>query len=479
MSEQSTELKLKNIKHQAEIFHDRYRKQMDVLESHSILAKVKGRIDAHDVWALGKQLEQFEMYKAMCEEQGNVNLLGQIPNVAFDVITAVHGASILPIIASVQPIEEERGTVYFKNVRASTTRGSQTNGDVLVDPRKQIVTPSGYTSNALQNEVGATSASGTVSYSFTLAAFPIKSESVVIQLGATAIKGKDIGAAGPSSADIGQIWGNGVSGTVNYLTGVVSIVFAADPGAGVPIKASYQQNYELAADLPQIDTFFDSKGLFAQVYALKGTVGMLQSFGMSKRFGMTAEDELAKDLVQEINREIGGDLIRKLRAASPSLGSPTLFSRTAPAGVSYFEHKQTYKDQMAVAEKTLVGQAGRGTISIMVVGKTHASVVQTLPGFEKMYDGNSLGAHVFGKLDGTVYIRVTESNILGDEEGFGLWKGQSPFETAAIYAPFMPLAVTGTLPQAPNPLNSMKAAAVWAAVDTVVPNFITSFNTAP
>ena len=47
-----------------------------------------------------------------------------------------------------------------------------------------------------------------------------------------------------------------------------------------------------------------------------GTIGMLQSFGMRKRFGLIAEDEIARDLVTEINKEIGGDLIRKIAAVA-------------------------------------------------------------------------------------------------------------------------------------------------------------------
>jgi hypothetical protein len=471
-----TDFRLEKIKKQAEMLHDRYRKHMDVLESKSILSKVKpGGVSYYDIYALGKQLEQFEVYKQICEEQGNVNLLGKIPDVAFDVITAVHGASIIPLVASVQPIDEERGTVYFKQVRSATTKGSQTAGNVVVDPRTNVVTPSGYASNILENQVAATSVAAQLVYNFNLAAFPVKSESLSVRLGSTSVLGKDIGADA-SNSSIGRIWGSGLSGTVNYATGAVSITLAADPGNGVDLLVSYQQNYELSSDIPQIDTFFDSKGIFARVYALKGTVGMLQSYGMSRRFGMVAEDELSKDLVQEINREIGGDLVRKLKASA--LGSTT-FSRTAPTGVSYFEHKQTYKDSLAEAERKLVDNAGRGSISLLIVGKTHAQTIQTLPGFVKLFDGNSLGSHVFGTLDGIIVIRVTETAILGSEEGLAVWKGLSPFEAAAVYSPFMPLTVTSTLPQAPNPLQSMKAAAVWAGIESVVPQFVTRFDTAP
>lgn len=468
--------KLGALQKQAEQMYDKYRKHMDILDK-SVLAKVKkGGIDTSDYYALGKQLEQFEIYKALCEEQGNVNLLGKLPDVAFDVITAVHGASIIPIIASVQPIEEERGTVYFKTVRSATTRGSQTAGTVVMDPRTGIAVPSGYSSNLMKDEVGATSVAAQLVYNFTLAALPIKAQSLTIKLGATAIEAQDIGAAA-SAPSVGRIWGNGMSGTVNYATGAVSITLAADPGAGVAIKCSYQQNYELAADVPQIDSFFDSKAISARVYSLKATIGMLQTFAMSKRFGMSGEEMMAQDLVQEINKEIGGDLIRMLKAAAPNAGSPVVFSRTAPAGVSYFEHKQTYKDKLAEAEKVIVDQSGRGAIAVMIVGKAHAQTIQTLPGFVKMFDGNTLGAHVFGTLDGIVVVRVTDTNVLGAEEGLVLWKGQTPFEAAAVYSPFMPLAVTGTLPHGVNPMQSMKAAAVWAGCEALVPQYVAMFNT--
>lgn len=97
--EQICERKLED---KAEEYYKRYKSQMDSL-SESILAKVHGGLNAGDVWALGRQLEQWEQYVLICEDAGSTNLLGKIPNIAMDVITAVHGVSIIPIIASVQP----------------------------------------------------------------------------------------------------------------------------------------------------------------------------------------------------------------------------------------------------------------------------------------------------------------------------------------------------------------------------------------
>lgn len=470
MNEEMAEVKNKGIEDKASKYFDKYRAHMSVFEHKSLLAKTR-KVGMYDIYALGKQLEAFDSYKAFCEDQGNVNLLGKLPSIAYDVITAVQGASILPVIASVQPIDEEQGVVYFKQVRSATTRGSQTAGNVVVDPRTSIATPIGYANNAFTNVNAIATASGTFSYTFTLAGAPVKSQSLSLFLdGTPAVKARDFGSETVSG--VGEILGAGVSGTITYATGSVTLLFSANPGVSF-VNVSYQQNYELATDIPQIDTFFASKSIMARVYALKGTMGMLQSFGMSKRFGMVTEDELAKDLVQEINREIGGDLIRAVR--SGAMGTTT-FSRTAPAGVSYFEHKQTYKDQLAIAESVMVGNAGRGNASVIIAGRTHCNVLQTLPGFTKLSDGTTLGSHIFGTLDGVTVVRVLEANILGAEEGVVVWKGLSPFEAAAVYAPYMPLAVTGTLPQSPNPLNSMKAAAVWAGVDNLVPAYATKLD---
>lgn len=468
---------LLNISQMAEKYDKQYRKQVELL-SKSPLAKARG-IQEADVYALGKQLEQFDHYtkvSKMNEEVGNVNLLGVIPNIAYDVITAVQGASIVPVIASVQPIEEERGNVYFKQIRSATARGSQSVGSVVTDPRTGVVTPSGYASNGLVAEVGvASTVAATLTYSFTLAANPVKLQSLKVYLktsgGALVAQGLDNGPASGSS--VGQIYGQGLYGTVNYATGVVSITLSADPGNGKVITADYQQNFELASDIPLIDSFFDSKAIAAKVYALKSNIGLLQSYGMSKRFGLVNEEEVARDLVSEINKEIGGDLIRVLSANA--VGTTT-FSRTAPSGVSFFEHKQTYKDQLAAAESLILANSGRGSISTLIVGYSHAALISTLPGFVKISDGQSLGAHIFGTLDGITVVRVPENGLLAADSGIALWKGLSPFEAPAVYSPFMPLTVTQTMPQSPNPLQSMKAAAVWAGVDSLVPQFATKFN---
>jgi len=465
---------MKAFERKADKYYDKYRDQMDDLNK-SVLAQVRGgSINSGDVYALGAQLEQWENYKAMCEEEGNVNLLGKLPDIAMGVITATQGVSIMPVIASVQPIEEEQGTVYFRQVRAADTRGNATAGDKLQDPRQIGKTLIGYASAQVTNEVGDQGDGSATSFTFTLANAPVKSQSLSISMSAGSQEGLDIGAAPGGDSNVGRIFGSGVSGTVNYTTGQVTLTYAVAPANLVNILCSYQKNMEKATNLPQLDSFFDSTSVRAKVYALKGTFGMLQSFAMKKRFGKMAEDEMARDLVAEINKEIGGDLIRQLRANA--VGSTT-FDRTPPSpSVSPFENRQEIKQALANAAATMWGNAGRGDISVLLAGRTMAATLSTLPGFTRVGDANAIGPHVFGTLDGITVVKVNEAAILGAEQGVAIWKGPTPWEAACVYAPYMPLAITGTLNTETNPLQSQKAVAVWSAVKTVVPNFATAFD---
>ena len=69
---------------EAEVFHRKYRKQMNELDQYSVLSKVRN-ITPYDYFCLGSQLNMFEEYLRVCETDGSLNQLGPISDVAFDV----------------------------------------------------------------------------------------------------------------------------------------------------------------------------------------------------------------------------------------------------------------------------------------------------------------------------------------------------------------------------------------------------------
>jgi len=106
-----------------------------------------------------------------------------------------------PGVGAVAAVAKNDGTNYFQAVNILTKR----------------------TTSIGTGDGSATSFSGTLSNT------PIRPTSVTVQAGD--VKGVDDGS--------GNIVGSGVSGTVNYSTGDISVSFDTAPGSGVDISVTY------------------------------------------------------------------------------------------------------------------------------------------------------------------------------------------------------------------------------------------------
>ncbi|GEK08026.1 hypothetical protein HUZ36_14295 [Pseudoalteromonas sp. McH1-7] len=441
------------IERKADHYFTKYKPFVEALERNSLLSKVRA-INTTDVYALGKQLENFQVYKRLCEEDGTLSQLGKIPDVALDVLTVAYGTSPLSAIASIQPIDEEQGTIYFKNI---VSGDSQLNsGDLLSGVSA--------TSNVMGEALGQTQA-GESDYSFSLKNAPVQVGSVRVEIAELNLVAQDNG--------LGQLIGFDIQGTIDYVNGTVTLSTKHAPEAEHTITAAYSGDYDAADDIPKVGMKFASKTVQARLWALKDTIGLQQSYALRRRFGMVAEDEIAQDLVAAINSEQMNTATRMLLAKAQ--GEVT-FKKNAPSGISYNDHKQGFKDAIAQAEATILNNAGRGTISAMVAGRNVCALAATLPGFTKLSDGAAVGPHIFGILDGILIVRVPNQQVMDADTAVCVYKGKSNFESALVSAPYMPLVVTSALPHGVNPLVNQRAAAVWSAIDVLVPSFITKIR---
>jgi hypothetical protein len=270
------------------MFFKRYRSQMEALERYSPL-KSHRAITVFDYCALGEQLQQFEQYAEFVNEAGTAADLGKLPQVALDVITASYGASIVPLICSVQPIEEERGIIYYKETKALNTRGNVTANQVI---RTGIgapdVYPQGYAGELMTESLGNT-ASGDVDYNGTLAHFPVRPNTLRIAIAGTTFALQDDGN--------GNLLGIKSYGTIVYATGAWHIWLTEDPGATPhAMAATFGLDFEAGATIPKINTVTQSDDIQAEIFALGQEMGMFKSFSLKKRFGKMAEDEMIQDL---------------------------------------------------------------------------------------------------------------------------------------------------------------------------------------
>lgn len=478
----------------AERYRRKFRAQIDCLEKYSPLAKIRG-INAQDVVALGRMCEQYQDYQDFIinEAGGTAADLGPLPKIALDILTGSYGASIVPLLSSTQPLDEERGIVYFKTTKADTTRGNVTAEQKLRDAiQAPAVYPEGFAGEK-NGAVQYTLVSGDIN------TFNASTGDVVthVQSIAACIRPNTLRITASWDSTIqgfddgnGKVYGVKCYGTVTYgalqadgsvTPSSISMKFATLGGIGATINYGYSTNYEAnGASIPKIKTGLDSTDIEAEIFALATDMGLFKGFALKKRFGKNADDEMIQDLTGEINAEMGNALIHRIVLAwkernDAGYATLTSWSKTLPTGVSWFEHKQALKDQLALVEGEILTQAGRGVINYILAGASAAAHFSTLPGFVKK-NITASGPSVYGELDGITVIRVPMTWVDADFttwDAICVYKGNGQFDTPAVNAPYMPLFVVNDRYVTPNnPLVKQGVAACWTGLKVVCPAFI-------
>lgn len=445
-------------------FKRRYSDQFEALEKNSPLGQLK-KLGNQEFVALGQQLAMFESYmKYIQETEGTLKDLGQLPKVALDVITAVAGSSILPIISSTQPIDEQIGMVYYRKTVAANSRGNITEGDVLQDPRvatgKKPLGFAGQKSRYATVNTVADSASLTG----TCPNYPVSVNTIRIDIPLAA------GALWAIDDGDGNLLGKGCSGTINYSTGAWTLTLAAVAGEVKPVTVTYGADFESGATIGRLTSVQDSTSIEAEIFALEAQVGFFKQFAMQKRFGDSAQGELLKDLTNAINSELGYTALDRLL---DGVGYTTIkWDKTAHTGFSYMEHKDSLNDKLAEVEGLIQTQSGKGNIDVLIAGLKASRILTTVNGFEAKKIVSE-GPQVAGTLKGRTVI---QSNSLPTNAIFGVCRGAGAFDAPLVYAPYMPLFVGDTIPTPTNILLKKGFAAIWAGLKRTNANYVAGMS---
>ena len=464
-------------------------------------AKIKG-LNENDLYTLGRTFEQQIMTKQMNEEVTFAQL-GATPTLAFDFITAMFGKSVIPYIASEQVIDEVQGLVYFENIIAQgikrrvvtpdgdktvevkdeyTGRGNIEVGDVLAKaagaPAKY---PQGFAGEMVYGEeLDATGAvdGSTKEFELALMNAPIRRNYVKIMATVENAAGAEQDITGIDDGK-GNIIGGGIVGTVDYETGALKLTFSNAPKAGTHIVANYATNFELGP-LPSITTELDSKFVRANVYGLQTDTSVISSFMMGKRFNFDMQQRAVQLLQEHILNEITTELLAKIAMAYKEGGeTDTIFNMALPAGVSQQAHFNSVDYTFGIVAQKMARRSGKGTLSVALAGPDACAFLGQNAKFKKIGEATAW-ATVYGVYDNaTIVIRCPQleqfDSVNGSKSIYFLYKGTTPFDAAAVYAPYMPLVGVEDLPVPTALLNRRSAVASMAAVDVVVPGYIQKF----
>ena len=315
-------------------YQQRYAAFIEAYKGACAHARIKESISNYELVGLCQQLDAFANYHSFCESSNKLGSLGAIPQIALDVITASQASSILPLLASTQPMQEESGIVYYRNLHAMTAGGGINKNDKLVSPIGLDKVGDGTWGSQRKKVVLAQTAAGTQTYNGNLGTnTPIRPYRVELAVhfptANTTMFGRDDGQ--------GNIIGFGLDGHVDYETGVWTIDFKTAPTEVANIECIYDIDVDAAKEIDTLQAVLESKPIKAEIWALKSDIGSFTSYAFNNRFGASALAEVANDLTDEITRIMNARAVYEIyNNLRPDVVE---WSRTAPAGVSYAEHR--------------------------------------------------------------------------------------------------------------------------------------------
>ena len=335
------ELNEARIKFQAERLYEQYKGKIDecVTEYNKRHVKSFSRFDAY---ALGRMLENYETWLQMMPEDIVRDNLGRVIPIAMDIISAAYATSIMSVISSIQPIDDEVGIIFFKKMTAGSTRQGITAGDELLGEfgYRDWATRASYASNyinkasfCLLHDSGAGVPSAThANYTKTVAYVPILKRTMTLEILDESATDNPVVRRAVDDGE-GHIVGTGIAGEVDYLTGEVTFellnvtdLVGGTTGTGDIVVISYETDIELLANIPKISWETVSTEVKARTYMLEGDWGVLTEYALQKRFGRAMDEEIAEagvarcGLVHRLDRETSGVLaVAKTQKAQEAL----------------------------------------------------------------------------------------------------------------------------------------------------------------
>lgn len=464
--------KLENLQFMAENYEKKYKPHVELFEN-SIIGRHIGRSASH-INALGKMLDSWEQYKAKKESNGTIATLGDVPTVAAGVITASFASNAMNVICNIQPLPEQSANIYFEETKSASTRGNVTAGQMLLSPNAAPeVFPVNFSGNAVTAVIGQTSTTAaTLTFPAAAPQLPILPRTATVAVAFTT--GTELAVDDGQGGLIGKTFG----GVIDYKTGNITINFFEQPAEEADISLGYGYNMEAAKSEVEVEVDLKTFNVTAKMYALRAQLGIFKQFTLEQRFGIDGKERLAVRLTQELNNELTNEAIAKVIAMCPT-DSVEEWNKKPATGTTWIEHKLEFLDVISRAENNLQQKAGRGRISTLVCSPNVATIIRNLPGFVPAGVVGP-GATIYGQLDDITVVRAPqlamEANAPTANSAFGIYRGEEPFDGAAVYAPYMPIVAIEDVPVEQTILMKRNGVAHMAGIAVPSASFITRIN---
>ncbi|RLA81309.1 MAG: hypothetical protein DRG78_09450 [Epsilonproteobacteria bacterium] len=468
----------KRLEYEAESYRNSYGSMIE-----QVAEEMENRYEGHysfgtfDEVALGRYAQTWESFIPVFEsDMTSRDSLGDILKVGLDLVALQYATLPIQHLASVQPLSEEAGVVYYRRAIATSSRAGVNEGDVLLNATGKLGAglPDYASEELIDESTTIVDAGGGVPgngpYNFSLNA-PIRPKTFNVNINGN-IKGLDDGE--------GHIFGVGIdpdNSSINYDTGVLVLVLTDATASGCvvgdTITLIYSQNLPSSTEIPGFRYDLVGKVMTVKYHLLQSQYSSLANYVVKRRFGKTLSEDVARDAVAQINGAVLMSAIKKLRTAAikneTTYGFSTIsWAGTAPSGVSDIDHRRTFTDLSELAAAKIEDMSGRSSVTFMIIGQTARQIYSSL-GFKGERKAVP-GPYLAGYFEGSPVYYAPTSVLPANEIIFG-YRGLQWFESPLVYGPFLPTTVVKTAGN-PNVFSEAYGVAHGAAMDSVVPEYV-------
>lgn len=363
-------------------------------------------------------------------EGTQVNDIGMFKKHAMALISATMPNLIAEDIVSIQPLMQKVGQIFFMKYLYGTSRNGINAGDTMFDRFGSPKYNENYTNEIITDEEIGTGDGSTKAFEGFLAFTPVRPSTVAITAGS--VKIADDGN--------GTLIGTGVTGTVDYSTGRVTITFSTAPEDSVTIDADYDYDLEFApSTIPQIQLKVEETTVKARPRKLRALYSFDSGYDLKVSQGVDIDASLLEASVAEIRTEMDAEFLLDLYKQA---GATTSWNRYYdPSTYAYSKHEfdLQFLDSITSAGNQMFQDTRRILPNILVVGKEAGDILDCIgaPRYQAVAVSNPNGPHYAGTLDGR--IKVYKNPYFASNQYLLAYKGNNILDAGYIYAPYLPI----------------------------------------
>jgi len=384
------------------------------------------------------ELKQFREKHLLGEDTTTVNSAPFI-KYTFPLLRRVWPSLIAPEIVGIQPMSAPVGAVFYFELKYGDNKGAVASGDKLVKNFNRA-----YSSEYIDGESLGTGDGVATVFASTLDWTPVRASTVTVTAGS--ISGTDNGS--------GVIAGTGISGTVNYVSGAISVTLSAAPANGVAVSATYQYNTEGSSKIPTVNVDIALVAVTAKSRKIKALWSSEAADDLKALHGVDAEQELVAGVGSELALEIDREIIDDIK--NGATGASTTYNMTVPSGVRELDHIRGMLTPLTLISNQIGKNTLRGPANFMVMSYDIAAQIEQLSTdgfFRPIFAGDAEamakveGPQTFGIMKmGTVmsrYMAYKDPYLESNKIVMG-YHGSSFVDQGYIWAPYVPLQISST-----------------------------------